>query len=100
QNFVSIRVLAQTLAQRSQCSLLLDDPEEALHEITLLHDMRRLLEPAPSTNAVMLIAAMIDVAVRGIYLEVIADGLRLHAWKEPQLVVIEKQLTEVELLPL
>ena len=28
-----------------------------------------------------------------------ADGLRLQAWREPQLAVLQEQLKEVDLLP-
>ena len=43
---------------------------------------------------------MIDVAITGLYTSIIQDGLRLHAWREPELAAMQKQLTEVNLLPL
>jgi hypothetical protein len=45
-----------------------------------------------------LVAAMINVALSGLYTSVIADGLRLHAWREPQLVALQQQLEEFEFL--
>jgi len=47
-NFVMMRFLAQTLAQRTQCYLLLGQPEKALRELTLLNDSRRILEGGPT----------------------------------------------------
>jgi hypothetical protein len=98
-NFVALRTVAQTLAQRAQCCFLLDQPDEALRQLTLLHDTRKLMIPAESSKAVTLVAAMINVAITGVYEDAIADGLRLRAWKEPQLRALEKQLAEVDLLP-
>jgi len=93
-NFVRIRTVAQVLTQRCQCYLLLGRPEDALRELTLLNDLRRLLEAKPMT----LVAAMIHVAIQGLYASVVADGLALHAWEEPQLLAIEKQIAETNLL--
>ena len=81
-NFFGVRVVAQTLAQRAQCHLLLGQPEQALRELTLVNDLRRLLSGKP----VSLVAAMIDVAIAGLYVETLTDGLRLQAWREPELV--------------
>jgi hypothetical protein len=94
-NFVSIRIIAQTLGQRAQCYLLLGEPEKALHELTLLHEMNRFLEARPVT----LVAAMIEVAISRLYADMIADGFRLGAWREPQLTDLQAQLAEVNLLP-
>jgi len=94
-NFVSIRIIAQTLGQRAQCYLLLGEPEKALHELTLLHEMNRFLETRPVT----LVAAMIEVAISELYITMIADGFRLGAWREPQLTELQAQLSEINLLP-
>jgi hypothetical protein len=95
-NFVVIRVLAQTIGQRAQCYLLLNDPGNAVRELALLHDMNRLLENKPIT----LVAAMIETAITGIYMDVVADGFRLGVWREPQLAALQEQLKEVNLPPL
>jgi hypothetical protein len=94
-DYVTIRIVAQTIAQRAQCCLLLGEPEKALHELTLLHQLNRLMEGKPVT----LVAAMIEVAVTGIYTDVIADGFRLGVWREPQLAALQAQLAEVNLPP-
>jgi hypothetical protein len=90
-NYVTYRAVVQTLLQRAQAFLLLGEPDKALRELTLVHDLRRMVLVKPVT----MVAAMIDVAVNGLYANVVADGLRLHAWREPQLVEIQKQLEEI-----
>jgi hypothetical protein len=99
-NFVAIRNLARTSAQRAQCDLLLDKPEDALRELTLIHDLRRLSDGDPSDKYITLVSAMINVAVCHIYIGVVADGLRLHAWHDSQLQAIQKQLGELNLCAL
>jgi len=98
-NFVAVRIVAQTLAQRAKCNLLLGQPDKALQELTLLHDMRRLMEAAPTHQPMTLVAAMINVAVTGLYVDTIASGLQSHAWQEPQLAALQKQLAEINLTP-
>jgi len=93
-NFVAVRTAAQTIAQRAQCYLLMNQPERALQELTLLHGIHRLLDAPPVT----LVAAMIDVAVTGLYTSIVAEGLHLHAWREPQLISLQQQLQDVRLL--
>jgi hypothetical protein len=44
-----------------------------------------------------LLAAMINVAVRGLYANVIDDGIRLQAWRDPQLSVLEEQLKQINI---
>jgi hypothetical protein len=99
-NFVAVRAVAQTLAQRAQCYLLLGLPEKALQELTLLHDLCRMLEGAPTGKPMSLVSAMIDVAVTRLYTDTIADGFRLHAWQEPQLFTLQKQLEQINLAPM
>ncbi len=98
-NFVAVRIVAQTLAQRAKCDLLLGLPDKALQELTLMHDMCRLLEAAPTGKPMTLVSAMINVAVTGLYVSTIADGLQRHAWQEPQLAALQKQLAEINLTP-
>ena len=98
-NFVLMRALAQTLAQRTQCHLMLGQPEKALHELTLIHDMCRILQKPPTGQPETLVEAMINVAIHGLYVNTMQEGFRLHAWQEPQLAAIQQQLREVDLLP-
>jgi hypothetical protein len=96
RNFVGIRVISQTLAQRAQSYLLLGQPERALEELTLIHDLSAVIEAEPRN----LVSAMIEVAVTGLYISVIHDGLRLGAWREPQLLALQSQLEKIRLAPL
>src|ERR1017187_6290394 len=96
-NFIAVRSVAQVLAQRTKCYLLLGQPDKALQELTLLHDMCRLLEPAPTGKPMTLVSAMINVAVTGLYVDTIAGGLQSHAWQEPQMTALQKQLAEIKL---
>jgi hypothetical protein len=98
-NFVLMRALAQTLAQRTQCHLLLGQPEQALHELALIHDVCRILQKPPTGQPETLVEAMINVAIHGLYVSTVQEGFRLHAWTEPQLAAIQQQLSEVDLLP-
>lgn len=94
-DFVGVRNIAQLLAERAQCYLVLGQPEPALKELTLLHDLRRMLGGKPT----LLVAAMIDTAVAGLYTSIVADGFALRAWREPQLVALQRQLAEIKLPP-
>jgi hypothetical protein len=98
-NFVTMRVVAQTLAQRTHCFLMLDQPEKALRELTLLNDSRRITEREPAGQPMTLVDAMVNVAIAGVYVNTIADGLQKNAWQEPQLVALQKQLAEINLAP-
>jgi hypothetical protein len=99
-NFMRMRTVAQILSQRAQCYLLLGQSDAAWHELALVRDMCRLLEGKPASTCPTLVEAMIDVAISGLYTQVIADGLRLQAWREPELAAIQNQLTDINLLPL
>jgi hypothetical protein len=98
-NFIAVRIVAQTLAQRAKCDLLLGQPDKALQELTLLHDFRHLLEAAPTGKPMTLVAAMINVAVTGLYVDTIASGIQSRAWQEPQLAALQKQLADINLTP-
>ncbi len=98
-NFVILRNLAQTFASRAQCYLLLGQPEKALPELTLVHDLCRILEKPPTGQPMTLVEAMINVAITGLYVSTIQEGFRLHAWQEPQLAALQAQLKNINLPP-
>jgi hypothetical protein len=75
---------------------LFGQPEEALREVTLLHDMSRVLAIKPVTIP----AGMYNVEATGLYVDAIADGMQLHVWHQPQLVVLQMQLAEIKLAPI
>ncbi|HVU28592.1 MAG TPA: hypothetical protein VHG71_12755 [Verrucomicrobiae bacterium] len=97
-NFITVRAVAQVLAQRAHCYLLLNQPEKALDELTLLNESRRIMEHAPAGKPITLVDAMINVAVTGLYADTIADGFRKRAWQEPQLAALQNQLEQIDLL--
>jgi hypothetical protein len=98
-NFVTMRALAQTLSQRTQCHLMLNQPEAAMRDLALIHDMCRILQKPPTGEPETLVEAMINVAIHNLYLAAVQEGFRLHVWQEPQIVAIQQQLREVNLLP-
>lgn len=97
-NFVAARQVARTLAQRARSYFILRQPDKALEQLTLLHDMCRMFQGAPTGKPMTLVAAMINVAVTGLYVDTIGDGFKLRAWREPQLVALQKQLKEIRLM--
>jgi len=99
-DFVRLRTVSQMLGQRAQSYLLLGQSEAAWHELALVHDLCRLLNGKPASECPMLVEAMIDVAITGLYTQVIGDGLRLQTWREPELAALQQQLTDVNLLSL
>jgi len=98
-NFITVRSVAQALAQRTECYLLVGRSDDALRELTLLHDLGRLLKAEPTGKPMTLVSAMIHVAISGLYATTIAEGLRLQGWRDPQLAEIQQQLKETNLLP-
>ncbi|HLH53529.1 MAG TPA: hypothetical protein VKY92_07930 [Verrucomicrobiae bacterium] len=96
-NFYTIRNFAQALSQRAHCFLLLSEPEKAVEELTLLHEFCRVLDCPPCGKPITLVGAMIHVAVTGLYADTVAEGLRSHAWREPQLKALQRQLSEIHL---
>jgi hypothetical protein len=95
-NYVAVRIISQRLVAIADCQFLTGHPEEALRDMTLIHDIcRRILE---ENKPMTLVSAMINVAVRGLYASSIADSLRLQAWREPQLAALEAQLEQINLL--
>ncbi len=98
-DFITIRAVAQTLAQRAHCHLLLNQPEDALNELTLVHDMCRLMQSSSSDKPVTLVSTMINVAVIGLYVSIIAEGLQSHTWQESQLIAFQEQLKNINLAP-
>jgi hypothetical protein len=99
-NFVRMRTVAQILAQRAQCYLLLGQPEAAWHELALVRWMCHMLEAKPAGDCPTLVETMIDVAITGLYTSIIQDGLRLRVWREPELVAMQQQLAQINFLPL
>ena len=91
-NCVRLRTVAQMLAQRALCYLLLGQPEAAWHELAQVRGVCRMLEGKPASNAPTLVDAMIDVAITGLYTSIVQDGLARRTWREAELTAIQQQL--------
>jgi len=98
-NFMAIRDMSQTLVAQAQCHLLLHEPGKAVEDLTLMHDLSRILESRPTGAPKILISAMINVAVQGLYANTITEGFRLNEWRDQDLVALQQQLGEVDLFP-
>jgi len=94
-NFIAIREVARVLAQRSHCYLIVHEPEKAVAELALMHNLSHLLDAKPTGKPMTLVAAMINVAVVGLHADVIGKGFQTHAWQEAQLVELQRQLSDV-----
>jgi hypothetical protein len=99
-NYVAMRSVTRTLSQRAECYLLLNQADKALHELTLIHSLCRLLEGKPTGRPLTMVAVMTEAEVVGLYANTVADGLRQRTWREPQLVAIQAQLQQINLSPL
>lgn len=97
-NFVTLRSQVQVLAQRAKCYLLLGQPDKALRELTLMHDICRILQKPPTGKPILLVEAMINVAISGLYTSVVEEGFRLKAWREPQIIALQEQCREKNLV--
>src|SRR6185436_9687578 len=85
-NLVAIRMVAQLFQERTISHLLLDQPEEALADLTMVGDLCRFFDRVPAPGPKTLVDSMISVAIVGMYAATVEEGLRLGVWKEPQLV--------------
>jgi len=98
-NFICQRVMAQMLTDRAKCHLLLGQPQAALEDLTMVRGLCRVME-GQQGRPVTLVATMIDVAVTGIYVDAIAEGMRLKAWRDPELAALQEQLKQINLVPM
>jgi hypothetical protein len=73
------------------------EPNQALDDLTLLHGLSRTL--VKTGKPALLVSAMIHVAISGLYVDAVACGIESHAWREPELAALQKQLAEINLLP-
>jgi hypothetical protein len=80
-NFIPIRELARILAQRTHCHLLLREPDKAVDELALMHQLSHFTDCTPTGKPMTLVGAMINVSVVRLYADVIGEGLQTHAWQ-------------------
>ena len=92
-NFVQIRTLAQVLASRAKLHLLLGDSHAALEDLDTIAVPMKALDAMPGT----LVSAMIHVAIAGLYIDVVQDGLRESLWREEELKELGPRLSQINL---
>jgi len=97
QNNWVLRIMTQTLGATAQAYMLRGDPENALRQVTLIHDLRRIMQGPPGGQPEILFSAMINTAVAGLYVGIVQDGLRAQTWREPQLAALQGQLAKIDL---
>jgi hypothetical protein len=98
-NFVTFRCIAQNLSQQTQCYFLTQQPDKALDQLTFIHKLCQVLEARPTSHPMTLVAAMINVAIQGLYCNVISEGLKKHAWSDAQLQELQAQTQDLNVLP-
>jgi len=97
QNFVAYRIVSQVLVHRAKCHLLLGEPDKSLDDLTLLHDLNLTLAKSGRTG--LLVTSMVHTAITGIYVDTVAYGIDSRSWREPELATFQKQLAQINLLP-
>ena len=93
-DFLQIRALCQMLASRAKVHLLLGDPAAALEDLDTISVAMKALNVSPG----MLVSAMIQVAVAGLYIEVVEEGLRENLWRDIELQQLVPRLTQINLI--
>ena len=86
--------LARLLSAQAQCYLLLGRPEEAVRDLTLSQNLCRIVDEV-TRGTYGSLPTLIHETVTVIDIYVIADGLSLHAWREPQLAALQEQLQKI-----
>jgi hypothetical protein len=97
-NAASLHAVVDTLVQRANCYLLLGQSDKAWQELTLLHDLRRMAEA--QGNFITPEGDWMRRELARHSLQVVARGLELHAWQEPQLVALQEDLKSSDFLAL
>jgi hypothetical protein len=97
-NVASLYAVVKTLVQRAKCHLIVGQSDKAWRELTLLRDLRRMVEGQGKF-----------ITTEGDWmrreearhcLQVIAKGLELHAWQEQQLESIQADLRNSDFIAL
>ena len=92
-NFVAARTLAQVLSSRAKVHLLLGKPNRAFEDLETLEVVMKSFETQPRT----LVTAMIHVAIAGLYVNIVDEGLRHNLWPDAELQKIPPRLLEMNL---
>jgi len=93
-NFVSVRILAQALSVSLKANLLVGQPDAALRDAAIMAQLMQYLRESDFT----LVAAMIRVAVGGLYVDSVGEGLAEGLWPQRHCAAIQEQLRTMDLL--
>jgi hypothetical protein len=91
---MQVSELGRTLTGMADCHLLLDQPEDALDDLTLMHYLCRVREVQPGTTFALL-STLTRMVVTATSVKAIEDGLALHVWQDSQLKELQEQLTDI-----
>jgi len=94
--FVRVRTVAQLLATRAKVHLLQRKPDLAMRDMDTMHGLVRAMGAKPPT----LVAAMIGVALAGLYADVVQEGLAEGLWGTEQLAALPDRMATINLIPL
>jgi hypothetical protein len=101
-NLTAAGAVASRLASRSKAFLMRGRPEDALRELTLLHDLSNCLEGKPAQKLVPFPIAMANVSITGMYVDAIDYGMRYgmrsSVWRAAELSALEDQLSQTDLV--
>jgi hypothetical protein len=95
-NSVTGGAVVRTVEQRAKCHLLVGETEKAWQDLTLLWDLRRLVECQGkfiTTEGAWMVRGCTAHA-----LAVLAKGVQTHAWSEPQLLALQGRLKDTDLI--
>jgi hypothetical protein len=96
-NWLNLRAMGLMLSARTHCHLLRGESQAALADLTLLHDLRRLVEGPPGGLPETIPESMTDCTLAGLYAYSIGEGAQGHYWTDPQLEILQNQLKEIDL---
>jgi hypothetical protein len=92
-NFVNLRRVAQALASHANLNWVDQQLDVALQDLQLL---QRLADVPASTPT--LVGGMIRVAIWGLYVQTVLDGLQAGALRDSDLAAVQQQIKDVNLL--
>jgi hypothetical protein len=86
-------MVAQVMAAHATANLLVGKPQEAMRDLTVIHQMVVGMKSNPT-----LVGAMIGVAMEGLYAETVRQGLGARLWQAAQWETIERQTQALDFI--
>ena len=94
-HFANLRNAAQLLATRAKAQLLAGQPDAAARSLALLG---RLAQVTCQDHPPFLVECMVGVAISGLEVQTLREGLAQRLWSEPSLAACQSQLQRLQLL--